>query len=153
MTLEKLKDIIIDFPFRISEVKLTGGEPLLNKELPGMVNWLLDQGIFVTVFSNLTKSEIFLQIKQTYRFRIAASYHSCFDSNKFIKNYDYLKNYHRIDIEEIGKKTLSISKLKKFCTIADTRERMSKYLRIGIDGLIFTSCYDWLDYYTKIEKK
>ena len=149
MTLEKMKNIIVDFPLKISEVTLTGGEPALNKDFTGIVNWLLNQGICVLVYSNLTKIKPFLDIKRTPKFRIVATYHSCYNRDKFILNYEKIKHYHRVDVDELGKKTISVSRLKAFCSTEETKEKVKFRLRIGIDGLIFQNCYDWINYYTK----
>lgn len=149
MTSEKLKGIIDEFPLKISGIALTGGEPALNKDLPEIVNWLLDQGICVTIYSNLVKIKPYFLIQQSYKFRIVSTYHISCDKKKFIENYYKLKKYYRVDVDEIGTKTLPFSRLKKFIVINDSRIPAKNYLRIGIDGLIFTNCYDVIDHYTR----
>lgn len=152
MTFQKLMDIINDFPLKIREVTISGGEPALNKDFPKMINWILNKGIFVTIYSNLTRIDPYFLIQQNYKLRIQSTYHVNYNRDKFIENYYKIKKYHRIDVDEIGTKTLSFSRLKRFCSTEDIKIKIKNYLRVGIDGLIFTNCYDLFDYYTKIEQ-
>ncbi len=106
MTFDFMRDIIRKFPVKIKEVYITGGEPTLNRELETMVNWLTSEGIYVALFTNLTRSQIF---NRSLRLRIKGAYYSSQTSGINVsKRYKFYaeERDHGITINEVGEKTL-----------------------------------------------
>ena len=92
--------IIETFPVKIREVVLSGGEPMKYKDFHKLVNRILDSGRFVTVWTNLTLNNG-LKCKSSYRLRFGASYHNCYNLDKWsIRLKKYRKKF-RVDIDEL----------------------------------------------------
>lgn len=52
---DKLKKIITDFiSIGLKHVSISGGEPFIDKRMPSFANWLLNQGLHVTITTNST---------------------------------------------------------------------------------------------------
>jgi organic radical activating enzyme len=139
-TLDEWEEFINRWPTKIKEVTISGGEPAMISYLPDLANWLLEKGYHVKVFSNLTIPEPFEKIKNNYRFIITSTYHRGFKQDKYLEN--YLKIKQRIDVHEIGIKTLPFSKLKPMIT--DERDIERESFRINPKRQIFIGCYDLL---------
>lgn len=90
-----------DFPRKIREVKITGGEPTMVKYFPELVKWLLDNGYYVLVLTNLGR---YRKIKSSRRLIFMATWHHDMPEKQFMNN---LKKYrddgHRVNVAEIGK--------------------------------------------------
>jgi wyosine [tRNA(Phe)-imidazoG37] synthetase (radical SAM superfamily) len=110
----------IKIPLKIRQVAITGGEPTLYSDLVKLVNALLDKGYHVTVYSNLTRPKMLMEIQKNYRFQIVATYHHHDNADRFDQAYRMVYSKHRINVEEIddkhGVKKLSYSKLKPLIT-------------------------------------
>lgn len=141
-TAEQWIKFIETFPIKIREVYITGGEPSLFKGIDYLCNYLIDEGYFVTVFSNLTSpARIFNNVKKSARFKISATYHSRAASSMIFNSvYMYLSNKHRIDVSEIGTDVFPYSNKIPFTTIEN--EQNKGILRIAPDFSIYTNCYD-----------
>lgn len=147
-TLQEWITYIKNFPTKIKEVYVSGGEPTLVKWLPELLQWLLDEGYHVTVFTNLYNPAL-LMIKPSYRYQIIASYHKppaetekpeLYDSEiRFNEAYYKLKDKYRIEVDEIGTKVLPYSKVKPFNTMDVLKDHE---FRISPDLQVFISCYD-----------
>lgn len=74
-TLEEWKEWFERFPFWISQIYLTGGEPSLLPWIGDLVNWLVDRGHHVILFSNLYKPENLFNIKKSFRFVYYPTFH------------------------------------------------------------------------------
>lgn len=136
------KDFITEFTSKnkIREIYVSGGEPTMVKYLPDLVNWLLNQGFHVLVFTNLFNTDRLLQIKDSYRFKIQATYHSNDDSiTRFHNAYKIVTKKHRVDVDEIGKQFLPYSKVKEFMNVEDLKY---KEFRVSPDLEVFSSCFD-----------
>ena len=140
-SLEYWKEWITTFPVKIREVALSGGEPTLVPYFADLVNWLLDEGYYVLVFTNLTTLKI-KEIKPSRRLRVEATHHSCFSVLSFLYNYDLLKDKYRIDVIEINKKELTISKRVPWSSEERAKETDKNYLKAGPDGIIYRNCFD-----------
>jgi hypothetical protein len=115
--------------------------------MPELVNWLLDKGFHVLVFTNLFRPEAFLRVKKSYRFQIRATLHHVEDEipDRFDAAYKLLKDHHNINVDEIGDvKFLSYSNLKPFMTVDALKDNE---FRFSPDGKLYTSCYS--HYYDK----
>ena len=103
-TFEELKTFMLRFPHKLREVKLTGGSPELHKAFVPFVNWLLSEGYYVTVFTNLCHTKTLQQLNKSRRLIFIASYHH--DSMNVIKYtalYNKIKQGYRIVVHELGK--------------------------------------------------
>lgn len=146
-------EFIKTFPVKIREVYITGGEPSLFKGVETLCNWLIDNGYFVTVFSNLTdKCEVFLKVKISARFKIQSTYHESANINHFTNNYLVLSRLHRIDIDEINTNHFPYLSNKKQLTTIENEKKPS-ILRVNPDFSIYTNCYDHNQHYLKNIRK
>ena len=147
--LEDWKTFITDFTSKnkIREIYVSGGEPTMVKYLSDLVNWLLNQGFHVLIFSNLFNPDRLLQIKQSYRFKVQATYHSLHDNaDRFDAAYKKVIKKHRVDVDEIESNVLPYSKSKPFMKIDGLKD---KEFRISPDLQIYNSC---IEHYTEKSK-
>jgi len=150
MTFEFMKKQIDNFPFKIRQILITGGEPALNKDFPRIVNYLLGKGFCVVIYSNLTEIEPFFKIRKSFRFRIQSTCHQKMDVEKFDHNFRKLNQYHHhIQVDELGKRRLDYSNLKDWCTVDTSKNYLKGYLRMGIDGILFLNCWEPIEYYSR----
>ena len=75
-TLEEWKKWFEDFPFWISQVYISGGEPTLIPWIGDLVNWLVERGHHVIMFSNLHNPEVLYKIKKSFRFVYYPTFHA-----------------------------------------------------------------------------
>lgn len=53
--INSLRNVITDFvSLGLKHVSISGGEPFIDKRLPNFVNWLLNNGLHVTITTNGT---------------------------------------------------------------------------------------------------
>jgi len=99
MNYKKWIDIINEFPVKVKEVVISGGEPAIYKDLGRLVNYLTDNKIMVTIFSNLMI--VNNEIKGSKRIRIGATHHIGTDETIFKVNLQhYIDKGIRVDVEE-----------------------------------------------------
>lgn len=118
-SMEEWQELIDKFPEWMSCVLISGGEPTLIKWLPEFVNWLLDSGRKVVIFTNLAVPTRFENIKKSSRLQIQATYHHEDLVTRFTNAYDKVTNYgHRVDATEIGnnEKILNFTTYKPYIT-------------------------------------
>jgi len=132
---------IKNFPIKIRQITLSGGEPTLKEGLSLLINNLLNDGYFVGIFTNMLNPKIFDEIKPSPRFMITTNYHVNLKKEIFLKNVRESK--HQILIGEFeGQSNLS-SKFKKrkllFNNEFDTIYRNTLF--IDPYGRIFTTCF------------
>ena len=99
ITLSDWKRIVKSFPRKIREVKITGGEPMIMPYFTDFVNWLLDEGYFVLVITNLTIKK---KIKQSDKLLISATRHKNARIWHWTKNYVDYKQKHRVKYDVMG---------------------------------------------------
>ena len=138
MSLQEWKDFINNFPVKIKEVCITGGEPGLWKGIAELTNWLLDEGYHVKIFSNLTVIAKFLEIKPSYRFIISATFHHGQNSYNFSQKYKVLSKLFRIDVYEFGGRVLDFSMPHKM--FHTTKDFPQGGFKISPDGQILIGC-------------
>lgn len=129
--IEKWKEFIEKFPERISYVCVSGGEPTMVPWFPEFVNWLIDRGYFVTVYTMLAKPGVFNWINNSWRLYVDATYHKGDDASRFTEAFNMVKTSGmRIDAYELDNenKILDYSKIKKF------------YKREDMDGVRLLHC-------------
>ena len=82
-TLEEWKNYFTYFPDWCSEIVISGGEPTLVPYLPDLINFLIDRGHHVIVYSNLLKPETFYGVKDSFKFCILPTFHHSDDEKRF----------------------------------------------------------------------
>jgi organic radical activating enzyme len=140
-TVNEWIDYIKNFPLKIKEIQLTGGEPSIYPGIVELANKLLEEGYLLTIYSNLTNTKL-LDVNPTRRLRIKSTYHESHDQDRFKNNLDILRKIHRVDIDEIDHEVIGNSNIKQWCTIEEIRKSIKGYLRIAPNGTIYTNCYD-----------
>lgn len=153
-TLDEWKEFINTFPVKIKEVILTGGETLLNDLTIPFMNWLMDNGCFVQLQTNLSINVYRVQlITNSIRLRVITTYH-----RGEIKKEEYLENYHflrdtlsmcEIKVNGLGKKDFRFSRFKKWCEIKSLQTIVKNRIFVGPDFQIFRSCFETYNSYTK----
>jgi len=144
LTVEEWKDKIIKFPIKLREVVISGGEPTIYSGYTELINWLLDEGYFVVVNSNL--SVFSGDIKPSYRFRIMSTYHHSANRIRWEKNYRAYAKKYRIDVDEIGQAELQYSRVKPYCKVDEARDYVAGFY-YGPDGTLNTSFWEVLKRY------
>jgi uncharacterized radical SAM superfamily Fe-S cluster-containing enzyme len=86
----------------IFQIEISGGEPTRYKDLSKLINYLIERGKHVVIYTNLENVEILNEIKPSYRFRIKAVYHKSDDSKKFFQSFIQLNPKFDAIINEIG---------------------------------------------------
>ena len=134
---------IEQFPLKINEVFLSGGEPTLLKDFAGLCNWILEKKYLLTVYTNLTNEHVWNKVIQSDRLRIQATFHGRVDKKtRFIFAYQAVASRHRVDVEEIAEQTLRFSKVKPWgCTVMLAKLITKNHLWISPTGKIFVDCY------------
>lgn len=144
-TFEEWKIFINKFPYQIRDVHITGGSPELHPEFEKIVNWLLDKGIFVQVFTNLNRTDKLLLLNKTHRLMLLSTFHHSDKLDRFMENYNLLKKHYRINVDEINdryyQRFVKSSRLKEFCTMDELKNNI-KMLRISPDCKVFETCYE-----------
>ncbi len=119
-TIDQWKGFVKRFPEWVSLYSICGGEPTMLKWLAEFVNWLLDKGHHVAIYSNLFDVSEILKMKRSARLVIHATYHHKDDKEKFIKSYNLLKDKYRITVYEFDHPMkLPFSVKKEFYTPED----------------------------------
>lgn len=146
-----LKDWIYtfdNFPNKIKEVVISGGEPTLVPYCAELINYLTDKHIQVAIFTNLS-NDILFDVRPSVYFRIGATYHQQYNISVFARRYKAFKKAgYQITADEIGE-----SKLKAYGIKSIPKEEIRpdqigllklnrKMIRIGPDLKISLNCYD-----------
>lgn len=150
MRFDKWKEIIDNFPLKIQEVTLTGGEPMLHPDFVQIVKYLLSKGIYVSIWTNLSLLTG-LELPKTHRLRFDASRHSLIRKLPF---YDKEYKDYNLSINDVGQ-TKNLNK----CYLCQTKNP-EKYHKKGFgicychhlfvcpDGQIMTSFYKIARHYS-----
>jgi len=148
-SIDEWKNFIKTFPLKIREFRITGGSPEMYPYFSELINWLLDQGYFVMVYTNLLHLNKLQQLRKTYRLFLGSTYHHCSSQKQFDKNYQILKQDYRITVEEIKdhiSKCLPYSKLKNIIVDKDEMKENKEIIRVRPDLTMVTNCYEISNY-------
>lgn len=126
------------FPYRVRSVTISGGEPTIYPGFIELVNQLLEKGIFVFIFTNLTNNRL-LKIRPTYKLKIKATYHDCFSLQVFKKHLDRLKDYNVV-LREM--RTNYFKDSEKWRFFSDEELKELRALQMSPDMRLYTTCYD-----------
>jgi len=107
-TIEEWKTFVEDYPGWLSQIYISGGEPSLIPWVSEFINWLIERGHHVILFTNLHKPETFLTIKRHWRFVCKPTLHEdCgidkVKRDKFLNGLETLRDKFRIIFQELGK--------------------------------------------------
>jgi MoaA/NifB/PqqE/SkfB family radical SAM enzyme len=136
------------FPYPIKEVYVSGGEPTLHPDFVRIVNYLIGKGYFVKVFTNLMTPGKLFSVIQSYRFSIKATYHHSQSKEQFDHNYQKVREYHSVYIDEIeDPKRLTYSTCQPMLSGKHSPEMGKDFydiacLRISPDLHINLNCYE-----------
>lgn len=123
--MDEWKELIEKFPEWVSFVGVSGGEPTLITWMPEFVNWLIDSGRKVMIYSVLWKPETFKTIRPSSRLAIQTTFHHKDIKERFVKAYNQVKGYGlNIEAFELDSepKVLDFTTPKPFIS-----DEMSKY--------------------------
>jgi len=102
--------------YNVNSVRISGGEPMLYRDITLLINSLLEDKYYVRLVTNLIVNDI-SGVLPNPRFRILATYHKDSMTNKqkerFILNYHRYKKDYLIDVRELGLKTLPFTRITK----------------------------------------
>jgi len=102
--LDDWKYLVRSFPIKLREIRISGGEPMLMPYYSELINWLLDQGLYVMVFTNL--SVLKLDVNRSRRLIYMATYHKCSNVKKFQKNLKEYRKKYRVEVHQIGQEKI-----------------------------------------------
>ena len=137
-------DYIKRFPIKIKQIHILGGEPTLIPNIELLVNRLLKEGYFVTFYTNMSRPQVFDNIKRSLRFMIMTNYHKDWIlSNKFLSRINDCK--HQIKAGEF-KELSNISNELRNIPVASGKDELDNVykntLNISPSGTIELTCWD-----------
>ena len=124
-TFEEWKTFIERFPYWISHLYVSGGEPSLYKDIVPLVNWLIERGHHIVVFTNLWKAENFLGIRPHWRLLFMPTYHAeeelrlthTSDAERYLSAVNVLKNVgFQVSTQQIFQNDHKLTRIKEFFT-------------------------------------
>ena len=116
-TFEEWKVFMERYPYWISQVIVTGGEPSLYKEVAPLTNWLIERGHHVIVFTNLWRTENFQSIKPHWRLLFMPTFHKGQDKiERFKKALTTLEGY-QVDSQQLFENEHNFGRIKEFFTL------------------------------------
>jgi organic radical activating enzyme len=144
-TLNKWIKYIEEFPIKIKQVSITGGEPTLYKDVDKLVNYLLSKQINVVMYSNLYAISAIDRINKSNRFKIYTTYHKGMPV-LFLTKLNVLRTKHLIICKEFNQLEESTEGSQKhdILGIEHSKRKVKNWLFVSPDLKLFTSCYDRL---------
>lgn len=114
---EEWKSWFERFPFWLSLVYISGGETSLYKDIVPLVNWLVERGHRVVVYTNLMHIENFDGIKNHWRVRFCATFHEEMDNlPRFTEALKKMQEKHYVYFGELGTPSIEDSMKMPFYT-------------------------------------
>ena len=119
--LEDWKYIICNFPIRLREIRICGGEPLVMPYYSELVNWLIDRGLYVMVFTNL--SVVKLDVIRSDQLIYDATFHKGGGSTAITsaitweRNLKTYRKYYRVNAHQIEDETIKGIKVGPKCYV------------------------------------
>lgn len=114
-TFEEWKVWFERFPEWISQVYVSGGEPSLYKDIVPLVNWLVQRGHHVIVYTNLWKIENFTGIKPHWRLIFFPTFHETEDTfERFSFALKQMEKTYLVTSAQIGVNPNRFTKIKHF---------------------------------------
>lgn len=144
-TLMEWQNYITNFPVKIKELYITGGEPQLVPYFVDLCDWALNDGYLVKVFTNLMTDTIY-DVRKSPNFSIYAVYHHKSNKGLFLRNWQKTRTKHWIDVFEIETQEIPGSTITPLQT--DINELSDSNLIVSPDLKLFTSCADQIINYS-----
>lgn len=113
-TFEEWKVWFERFPYWISQIYVSGGEPSMYKDIVPLVNWLIERGHHVLVFTNLWKVENYEGIKPHWRLIFQPTFHGV-DLKKFRDSLRKMGKYQVIS-QQLFHNRNNFTRIKEFFT-------------------------------------
>lgn len=141
-TLTEWQEFIENFPVRLKEVRLCGGEAIFYPEIVPLVKWLLSRGLHVKILTNLEEIDTLLEIPRHRRFTVSATFHKGNGVKAFYQSYQRVRRQHRITVTEIGTRTFDFSHINPLQRTID--ETQHDEFRVAPDRTIFVGDRDMI---------
>lgn len=113
-TMVEWEKFIDNYPKKIKQVQISGGEPSKVVWLSEFVNWLLSNHYHVVLISNLYDWTNIIKINPSHRFKIVATCHWSDNAKRFHDAHIHLVPHYQIDAREPrgkGKQRLSYTEV------------------------------------------
>ncbi len=137
-TLNEWQTLFLNFPIKYREVIIVGGEPALYKDISELVEWLILQNKFVTIYTNLI-TDRFSVLEKNIRLKIIATYHGNTEEGFF---------WHYWSRLNCRKEYYKIGETKPLHELADI-DRPYCGIAVGPDHLMFTNYRQYIEHYNK----
>ena len=116
-TFEEWKVWFERFPYWISQIYVSGGEPSVYKDIVPLVNWLIERGHHVIVFTNLWKIENYVGIKPHWRLIFQPTYHGTEDEKeRFLTSLRYMETKYQVISQQLFHNSHNFTRIKEFFT-------------------------------------
>jgi hypothetical protein len=146
--IDNWKFFIKNYPRRIQQIGISGGEPTLISWMPEFVNWLLDEGYHVSLITNLCNWVDILKIKPSRYFKIVSACHWTDNVERYNDAYNHLVPHYQMDIREPKHPKrgarLSYSEPFELITSVDDPELKHRKDIVSPDFRIYPNCSEHL---------
>ena len=116
-TFEEWKIWFKRFPYWISQIYVSGGEPSLYKDIIPLVNWLIGEGHHVIMFTNLWRVENFLGIKPHWRLVFMPTFHANDDKyERYEKALEIMEAKYQVSSQQLFENQHGFWRIKEFFT-------------------------------------
>ena len=93
--------LLKNFPVKIRELHITGGEPFIYKDIQELILKLLPLGFHISLNTNLLIRRD-LSMVESDKFRITGTLHNQKNVDKFYSNVDFYRQWVRVDTDVFG---------------------------------------------------
>jgi len=111
--LDDWKYLIESFPLKLREIRISGGEPMLMPYYAELINWLLDRGLYVMVFTNLTILN--LDVKPSGRLIYSTTYHKGANAERWQRNLREYEKKYKVNAHQLEDKTIPTVNVSPEC--------------------------------------
>ena len=113
--LDDWKYLVESFPLKLREIRISGGEPMLMPYYAELINWLLDRGFYVMVFTNLTVLNF--DVKPNSRLIYSATYHKGAKYWIWKKHLEFYRKRYKVNAQQLEDETISGIKVSPVCDV------------------------------------
>lgn len=111
---QEWKEFIEKFPYWLSQIYVSGGEPSLYKDIVPLINWLIERGHHVIVFTNLWRINNFVGIKPHWRLIFQPTYHKGDNLGRFTRALKIMKLDFQVTSQQVSENPNGLSRIKEF---------------------------------------
>lgn len=106
------------FPYWISQVYISGGEPPLYKDIVPLTNWLIERGHHVIILTNLWKVENYEGIKPHWRLIFMPTFHAQNDNaGRYLSALYKIEKKYQVHSQQLFENQYNFWKIKDFFTV------------------------------------